>query len=80
MKAGALVKVFAPSLGTTGELGLGIFLRRVIPSRDLSKDHIFWKKKQDPDTLSSSWHNEILYCGSIHVLLEKQFLIIPVED
>ena len=80
MKSGALVRVYAPSLGDTGELGLGIFLRRIIPSRDLSLDHSFWEKKRHSDPLSSSWHNEVLYCGTVHVLLEKQFPIATVED
>ena len=80
MKSGTLVRVYAPSLGEAGELGLGIFLRRIIPSRDLSRDHNFWGKKRYSDSLSSSWHNEILYCGTVHVLLEKQFPIVAIED
>ena len=81
MKRGSLVKVFAPSLASEsdGELGLGIFIRRLIPSQDLSKDHPYWKNKKSTHAMSNFWHNEIIYCGTIHILLEKQFPLKEIQ-
>jgi|TARA_R110000824_G_scaffold351344_7_gene538388 hypothetical protein len=81
LKAGDLVKIYARGVQTAGEVGLAVFLRRVLPENDLSKDHSFWKD-QDISHLSMAqlWHNEVLYCGIVHLLVEKQFILIPTKD
>ena len=80
MKRGALVKIFAHGLAGDGdgELGFGVFIRRLIPSHDLSKSHPYWQNKKITHATSDLWHNEIIYCGTIHILLEKQFSITEI--
>jgi hypothetical protein len=81
VKTGDLVKIYAPGVGATREMGFAVFLRRVLPERDLSEDHDFWKGQDDSQlSLSQSWHSEVLYCGGVHLLVEKQFLLVLIKD
>jgi len=58
-------------------MGFAVFLRRVLPERDLSEDHDFWKGQDDSQlSLSQSWHSEVF----VHLLVEKQFLLVLIKD
>ncbi len=79
MKSGDLVQVFVSEDEWSPLPGLAVFLRRVLPSRDLARDHEFWKNGvHESDQLANCWHNEILYDGSVRCVMEKQFLLLPV--
>lgn len=80
MKPGTLVRIFAPGEGLN-EFGVALFLRRLIPSRDLSADHDFWRNRDNvkPDVIADSWHNEVLYRSGIHIIAEKQFVLVPLD-
>ena len=80
MSAGELVRVFAPGVGFLDEFGIAVFLRRLIPSRDLPPSHSFWDgRHMQPDVIADHWHNEILYNSTLHIIVEKQFILVPVE-
>lgn len=80
MKPGTLVRIFAPGAGFIDEFGVALFLRRLIPSRDLSADHDFWRNRNiKPDVIADSWHNEVLYHSGIHIIVEKQFVLVPLD-
>ena len=83
-ESGDLVKVFAPGHGFIDGSGFAVFLRKVLPSRDLPHDHNFWKKDTltmtEGSALASSWHYEVLYGGRLFLLHEKQFVLMPADN
>ena len=78
MQEGDLVRLFSPETGLIDDLGPAVFIRRLIPSRDLPESHRFWRERT-PTPIADAWHNEVLYGGSCHIILEKQLTLIPVE-
>ena len=73
--------IFSPGAGFIDDHGPAVFLRRLIPSRDLPPEHAFWEdRNMRPDLIADVWHNEVLYGGSCHIIVEKQFMLVPAES
>ena len=77
--SGDLVKVFAPGHGFIDNAGFAVFIREVIPSRDLAPNHDFWKSMKGP-VLGGSRHYEVLYGGQLFLLHDKQFILVALDD
>jgi|DEB0MinimDraft_6_1074348.scaffolds.fasta_scaffold35489_2 hypothetical protein len=75
---GDLVQIFVDS-GKLDELGVGVYLREVVPKIDLPYDHEFWEWHMEIGYLSEEPHYEVLYDGQVRVLNKKQFKLWPVE-
>ena len=80
MRAGTLVRVFHPITGYLDTFGPAMFVRELIPTNDLPRDHTFWRNRTSPDVLANSLHNEIFYGGTLHIIVADQFILVPADS